>query len=273
MIYFPAIDPVAVQIGPLAIHWYGLSYVAGIGLAWWYLRSRAARFGWNAAEVGDLVFYIALGGVVGGRVGYVLFYNAGSYIDDPLAIFAVWQGGMSFHGGLLGMAAVIAWLARRSGRRFLEIGDFIVPAIPIGLGLGRIANFVNQELWGAPTNLPWGVVFSHPAAGGIARHPTQLYEAFLEGLCLFVLLYFVSRARPPLGVVSGVFLAGYGLFRSLVELVREPDQHIGYLAGDWLTMGQVLSLPMFAAGLGLLLWGWRRSRAAQLTNSAARPLQ
>ena len=259
MIHFPTIDPVAIQIGPLAVNWYGLSYIAGIGLGWWYLHARAARAGWSAAEVSDLVFYTALGGVLGGRFGYILFYNFDAYLEDPLAIFAVWQGGMSFHGGFLGMMAVMWWFARKTERRFLAISDFIVPAVPIGLGLGRIANFVNQELWGAPTTQPWGVVFSNPASGGVARHPTQLYEAFLEGLVLFVVLYFVTRARPPLGIATGVFLTGYGLFRSAVELLREPDQHIGYLAGGWLTMGQVLSLPMLFAGLVVLAWSWRRA--------------
>ena len=261
MINFPEIDPVAIQIGPLAIHWYGLAYLAGIGLAWWYLRAPARRepYGLNAEAVGDLVFYAALGAVLGGRFGYILFYNFEQYLSDPLSIFAVWQGGMSFHGGVLGFIAAVAWMARNRDKRFLEISDFIVPAVPIGLGLGRVANFVNQELWGAPTTVPWGVVFTHPAAGGFARHPSQLYEALLEGLCLFLILHFASRARPPRGVVTGLFLGCYGLMRSLVELVREPDAHIGYLAGDWLTMGHVLSAPMVLAGAALL-WHARASR-------------
>ena len=261
MIRFPDIDPVAIEIGPLAIHWYGLSYIAGIALAWWLLKRRAAApgSGWTPQQVGDVVFYAALGGVLGGRIGYALFYNARSYLEDPSAIFAVWQGGMSFHGGVIGMVLAVAWLARAQGRPFLDISDFLVPVVPIGLGLGRIANFVNQELWGAPTTLPWGVMFTHPAAGAVARHPTQLYEALLEGLVLFLVLDGVRRGAPPRGTLTGVFLLGYGVFRALVELLREPDAHIGYLAWGWVTMGQLLSLPMIVAGLALLLTARRRA--------------
>lgn len=253
MIQFPAIDPVAVQIGPLAIHWYGLSYVAGIGLAWWYLTRRAAAGNFTAEQVSDLVFYVAIAAVLGGRIGYALFYNAATYADDPLAILRVWQGGMSFHGGVIGAMIGFGLVARKYQRPFLAVTDFVLPAIPIGLALGRVANFINQELWGAPTSLPWGVVFTHPAAGGIARHPSQLYEALLEGLLLFLILHTASRYRPARGTVSGLFLAGYGLFRMAVEAVREPDQHIGYLFSDWLTMGMLLSLPMLLAGVVLLL--------------------
>ncbi|MGE0484722.1 MAG: prolipoprotein diacylglyceryl transferase [Gammaproteobacteria bacterium] len=260
MIRFPDIDPVAVHLGPVAIHWYGLSYVVGIALAWWYLRRRAARGvgGWTVEQVGDLVFYAALGGVLGGRLGYILFYNFATYLEDPLAVFAVWQGGMSIHGGMVGMAIAITLLARGHGRGFLDVSDFLLPAIPIGLGLGRIANFVNQELWGAPTDLPWGVLFSHPAAGGIARHPTQLYEAALEGLVLFLVLNWLARREPPRGCLTGAFLAGYAVARGAVEFVRMPDAHIGYLAFGWLTMGHLLSAPMLLAGLWLLLRARRR---------------
>ncbi|MGR8918090.1 MAG: prolipoprotein diacylglyceryl transferase [Gammaproteobacteria bacterium] len=258
MIRFPDVDPVAFSLGPVAVHWYGLSYLAGIGLAWWYLNALASRHGsWTREQVGDIVFYAALGGVLGGRFGYIVFYNLPQYLDEPLAVFKVWQGGMSFHGGVVGMILAMVWLARRSGRRFVDVSDFVVPAVPIGLGLGRLANFVNQELWGAVTTVPWAVVFTTPAAGGLPRHPSQLYEALLEGLVLFVLLYLVTRrARPP-GTATAVFLIGYGVFRSAVEFVREPDAHIGYLAGDWLTMGHVLSAPMVLAGLGFLLWSRR----------------
>lgn len=261
MIRFPAIDPVAVHLGPVAIHWYGLSYVAGIALAWAWLRRRAARGGgWTPEEVGDLVFYAALGGVLGGRIGYILFYNFDAYLADPLAIFAVWQGGMSFHGGVIGMVTAIALLARARQRSFLEISDFLVPAVPIGLGLGRVANFVNQELWGAPTDLPWGVLFSNPAAGGVPRHPSQLYEALLEGLLLFVVLNLLARRAPPRGVLTGAFLAGYAILRGAIEFVREPDAQLGYLAWGWLTMGHVLSAPMLLAGLVLMAWAFRQPR-------------
>lgn len=256
MIAFPDIDPVALRAGPVAVHWYGLAYIAGIALGWFYLQRRAASGagGWRSEDVADIAFYAALGAVLGGRLGYILFYNAQAYLESPLSIFAVWRGGMSFHGGALGMACALAWFARTHGRSFLEVSDFLVPAAPIGLGLGRLANFVNQELWGAPTSLPWGVVFSTPAAGGIARHPSQLYEALLEGLVLFLILDWLARRPVSTGTVTGWCLILYAAFRSAVELVREPDAHIGYLSGGWLTMGQLLSLPMLLAGVAILLY-------------------
>ena len=260
MIPFPHIDPVAFKVGPVAVHWYGLSYIVGIALGWGLLHDRAARSDgrWTSEQVADLVFYAALGGVLGGRLGYILFYNFDSYLANPLGIFKVWQGGMSFHGGALGMSLALAWYARASKRPFLELADFLVPVIPIGLGLGRLANFVNQELWGAPTTLPWGVVFTNPAAGGVARHPSQIYEALLEGLLLFVILNLVARRPRPTGMLLGLFLMFYGLFRFAVEFVREPDAHIGYLAFDWFTMGQLLSLPMVIIGLVLIIAAGRR---------------
>ena len=255
MIAFPDIDPVAFSLGPLSIRWYGLSYLAGIGLAWSYLAHRGPRQtrAWQPEQIADLVFYAALGAVIGGRVGYTLFYNAAEYVESPWSIFAVWRGGMSFHGGVIGFVIALASYARRSQRHFLDLSDFVVPAVPIGLGLGRIANFINQELWGAPTALPWGVVFTVPAAGGVPRYPTQLYEAMLEGACLFVLLHFLASRRPALGSVSAAFLIIYAVCRGLVEFVREPDAHIGYIAGGWLTMGQLLCVPMLVAGIGILL--------------------
>jgi phosphatidylglycerol---prolipoprotein diacylglyceryl transferase len=265
MLSFPAIDPIAFELGPLAVRWYGLSYLVGIGLAWWLLHRRGggptAR-DWTAEEVSDLVFYAAIGAVLGGRVGYVLFYNFHEYIANPLELFAVWRGGMSFHGGSLGVVIALALFARRTRRRFLAVSDFVIPAVPIGLFLGRIANFVNQELWGAPSELPWAVLFTHPAAGGAARHPSQLYEALLEGLLLFVILNWLQARRPVRGLVSATFLIGYGLCRFAVEFVREPDAHIGYLWQDWLTMGQVLSLPMVLAGIAILVFAPRASTSA-----------
>ncbi|MGE0859153.1 MAG: prolipoprotein diacylglyceryl transferase [Gammaproteobacteria bacterium] len=260
MIPFPHIDPVAFKVGPVAVHWYGLSYIVGIALGWGLLHDRAARSDgrWTREQVADLVFYAALGGVLGGRFGYILFYNFESYLANPLGIFKVWQGGMSFHGGALGMSLALAWYARASKRSFLELADFLVPVIPIGLGLGRLANFVNQELWGAPTTVPWGVVFTNPAAGGVARHPSQIYEALLEGVLLFVILNLVARRPRPTGMLLGLFLMFYGLFRFVVEFVREPDAHIGYLAFDWFTMGQLLSLPMVIIGLVLIVAASRR---------------
>lgn len=259
MIAFPAIDPVAFRLGPFPVHWYGLMYLVGFAAAWalgrW--RARDPRRGWTPVMVDDLVFYGALGAVLGGRLGYILFYGLPQYAASPLDAFKVWQGGMSFHGGLIG-ALLASWLlARRQGQGFFQVTDFLAPLVPPGLLVGRIGNFINAELWGAPTDLPWGVVFPGDAAGGVARHPSQLYEAFLEGLVLFAVLWAFSRRPRPTMAVSGLFLLLYGLFRSLVELVRVPDAHLGYLAGGWLTMGQFLSLPMVAAGLILLGFAYR----------------
>lgn len=255
MIPFPAIDPVAVALGPVKIHWYGLAYVVGIGLGWWVLARRAVAPGsaWTRDDVGDVVFFAALGAVLGGRFGYALFYNLAEYLRDPAALLRVWQGGMSFHGGVLGFILALAVYARRRARPFFAVADFVVPVVPIGLFFGRLANFVNQELWGAPSAVPWAVLFTAPAAGGVPRHPSQLYEAALEGGVLFAVLNFVARAKPAHGTVAGVFLVGYGVLRFLVEFVREPDAHIGYLFGTpWVTMGHVLSAPMVAAGMVIL---------------------
>lgn len=255
MLTFPTLDPVAFRLGPLAVHWYGLAYLAGIGCAW-ALLCRRARYGQaplSEPQVGDLVFSLALGAVLGGRLGYVLFYNFGDYLRDPLAIFAVWRGGMSFHGGVIGFVAALALQARRAGPGFLELADFVLPAVPVGLFFGRIANFVNQELWGRTTDVPWAVLFTHPAAGALPRHPSQIYEALLEGVVLGIILNLLWAKRPPVGTVAGGFLLGYGVFRSSIEFVREPDAHIGFLWAQWLTMGQLLSLPMICAGLWLIL--------------------
>lgn len=261
MLPFPDIDPIAVRIGPLAVRWYGLAYVVGIGLGWLLLHRRAARGeadGWTVEEVSDLVFYSALGAVLGGRIGYILFYNLGATLANPLEAFAVWHGGMSFHGGVLGFVSAMAWYAHRRGRGFFAATDFVVPVVPLGLLMGRIANFINQELWGAPTSLPWGVVFNVPAAGGVPRHPSQLYEAALEGLVLFAVLNILRAKHLPRAVVSAAFLIGYGVIRFGIEFIREPDAPIGYLAWGWLTMGQVLSLPMVLAGLAILVYGLRQ---------------
>jgi len=270
---YPDIDPVALAIGPLKVRWYGLMYLVGFAAAWWLGRWRARRpgSGWREQEVDDLIFYGAIGAVAGGRLGYILFYAFPDWTADPLRIFRIWEGGMSFHGGLLGVLVAVALFARRSGRRFFAATDFLAPLVPIGLGAGRIGNFVNGELWGAPTTLPWGlqlpclrfpehcVGLPADALHSVARHPSQLYEAALEGLALFVILWLYSNKPRPTMAVSGLFLVFYGLFRFAVELVRLPDAHIGYLAFGWLTMGQLLTLPMLAAGL-LLLWLAHRSR-------------
>ena len=262
MIPYPQIDPVAIHLGPLSIRWYGLSYLAGILSGWYLLRRRAPAHGWSYEQVADLVFYAAMGAVLGGRVGYVLFYNFAFYWQHPLAILRVWQGGMSFHGGLLGVLLVMLWYGRSTGRGFFAVADFLAPVVPVGLFFGRIANFINGELWGAPTSVPWAMVFPDPRAGGLPRHPSQLYEATLEGLCLFLILWwFSSRPRPRMAI-SGLFLAGYGLIRFMLEFLRQPDPQLGYLAFGWVTMGQLLSLPMLLAGLWFLWLAYTREGAS-----------
>ena len=254
------IDPIAVALGPLQIHWYGLMYLVGFGSAWYLgmYRARKAGSGWTEEQVSDLIFWGAIGVVLGGRFGYVLFYNFGQFLNDPLWLFAVWEGGMSFHGGLLGVIAAIAWFAHKYQKSFFDIGDFVAPLIPIGLGAGRVGNFIGGELWGRATDQSWGVVF--PRAGdALARHPSQLYEFALEGVLLFFLLWFYSARPRPKMAVSGLFLLFYGLFRSIVEFFREPDGHIGFIALDWLTMGQVLSLPMILLGAGMIVVAYKRT--------------
>lgn len=254
----PNIDPVAIALGPVKVHWYGLMYVFGF-LALWFFTVRRAKqpdSGWTAEQVSDLVFYGALGVILGGRIGYMLFYNLSQYIDHPLDIFKVWQGGMSFHGGLIGVLLAMLYFARKTGRTFFTVADFIAPWTPIGLGLGRLGNFINHELWGRTTDVPWGMVFRD--GGPLPRHPSQLYQAALEGLALFVILWLFTRKPRPTASVSGLFLVGYGTFRVIAEFVREPDAQLGYLAFGWLTMGQVLSVPMILFGIGLMVWAYKK---------------
>ena len=261
---FPAIDPVLISIGPFAIRWYALAYIVGIVLGWRLVRRLVQRPGWKPTPeaIDDLVFYVTLGIILGGRIGYVLFYQPGHYLTQPLDMLAVWRGGMSFHGGLVGVL-VATWLfARKQGYAFFELTDALAVATPIGLFLGRIANFINAELWGRVTDMPWGVVF--PTAGPEPRHPSQLYEAGLEGLVLFaVMLWFARQPYGPAvrGRLSGIFLIGYALARILVEFFREPDVQIGFLFGG-ITMGQLLSLPMLAFGVFLVARAGRRAEAA-----------
>ncbi len=261
MLRQPDIDPVIFSLGPVQVHWYGLMYLIGFSAVWWLGNRRAReRSGWDEQQVSDLVFYGALGAVIGGRLGYILFYNLDHYLVQPGDIFHVWEGGMSFHGGLLGVLAAMAWCSRRWQKSFFEVTDFLAPMVPIGLAAGRIGNFINGELWGRVTDVSWAVVFRDPRAGGLPRHPSQLYEAALEGLLLFVILWFFSRSERPRMAVSGLFLVGYGSFRFLVEFFRMPDAQLGYLAFGWLTMGQVLSLPLVIVGLILLQLAYRRQK-------------
>lgn len=286
MPYLHQLDPIAFSLGPLKVHWYGIAYAVAFVLAWWLarLRIRAGRLpGVNREGLSDLMFYGMLGVVLGGRLGYILFYDLPAYIAEPLNVFKVWQGGMSFHGGLLGVLVAAAWWTRKYRLHFFDTVDFLAPLVPPGLLTGRLANFVNGELWGKYTGTKWGVIFpttdpavadlkltaaqlqAQYAAGALdrfARHPSQLYEALLEGLVLFAVLWWFSRKPRPRYAVSGLFALLYGVFRFVVEFVRVPDQQLDYLALGWVTMGQLLSLPLVLLGL-FLLWLSRRAPTLQ----------
>jgi phosphatidylglycerol---prolipoprotein diacylglyceryl transferase len=266
MLVHPQFDPIALKLGPIAIHWYGITYLVAFGLFLWLaaLRVKQPQFaqrGWTRRDVEDLLFYGVLGVVIGGRLGYVLFYKPGYYAAHPLEIFAVWKGGMSFHGGLLGVLGAMALFGRLRGRRFLEVTDLIAPCVPTGLASGRIGNFINGELWGraADASVPWAMIF--PQSGSnVPRHPSQLYQFALEGILLFVLLWIYARRPRKLGEVSGAFLIGYGMFRFIAEYFREPDSFLGLLALN-MSMGQWLCVPMVIAGIAL--WTWARQRTEQ----------
>jgi phosphatidylglycerol:prolipoprotein diacylglycerol transferase len=268
VIPYPAIDPVLVDIGPFPIRWYALAYVFGLILGWVYSRWIVGRDDFwgatprpTAASLDDLLVYAALGVILGGRLGYVLFYNLDYYLAHPAEVVAVWKGGMSFHGGLAGAAVAIWLFARRHRVNPLSVGDIAAAAVPIGLLLGRLANFIKPELWGRPTDVPWAMVF--PGAGPLPRHPSQLYEAALEGVVLFVVLHVAVRAgalRRP-GLVAGLFGIGYGCARIACEFFREPDPQLGFLFGG-ATMGMLLSLPVIAVGLALVAASQRRPRAS-----------
>lgn len=259
MLPYPQIDPVAIALGPLKIHWYGLMYLVGIGGAWLLASRRLERFDatWTKDKLSDLVFWVAMGVILGGRLGYVFFYDFAAYIAEPAKILRVWEGGMSFHGGLIGVMLATWWFGKRNGKSFFELMDFIAPLVPIGLGAGRIGNFINAELWGKATDVPWAMVFPTDPEQ-LARHPSQLYQFALEGVALFTILWFYSRKPRPTMAVSGMFAACYGVFRFIVEFVRVPDAQLGYLAWDWLTMGQVLCLPMILGGIGLIAYAYKR---------------
>ncbi len=270
-IAFPTIDPVLIEFGPFVIRWYALAYIAGLVLGWVYMRWLVERPGWQLTKVDldDLLLYVTLGVVLGGRLGYVLFYHPVFYLNHPEEILAVWQGGMAFHGGLGGVLVAMALFAYRRKIPFLEVGDAVAAAVPIGLFFGRIANFINGELFGRESDVPWAMAF--PMGGDNPRHPSQLYEAALEGLVLFLILFWIARQpRDPAkaGRIGGLFLIGYGLARSFVELFREPDDHLGFLLGGSVTMGQILSLPMILVGVFLLVRSYGSTKAARASTSS-----
>ncbi|MEP0203858.1 MAG: prolipoprotein diacylglyceryl transferase [Halioglobus sp.] len=254
MLSYPQIDPVAFALGPVQVHWYGLTYLSGLAFAWW-LALRHARRPYSPVkreQVDDLIFYAALGIVLGGRLGYAIFYGGEQLVQDPTWILRVWQGGMSFHGGLLGVIIAMYVFARGRQIPFLKLLDFIAPLAPIGLALGRLGNFIGQELWGRATDVPWAMIFPRDPLQ-LARHPSQLYQFALEGMILFALvLWFASRPRPA-GAVAGLFALGYGCLRFAAEFFREPDAHLGFQALGWVTRGQILCIPMIAIGVYLLV--------------------
>ncbi|NLG77684.1 MAG: prolipoprotein diacylglyceryl transferase [Xanthomonadaceae bacterium] len=279
MLTYPAIDPVIVSIGPLAIHWYGLMYVIGFAAAWLLARRRAGmpESTWRPVDVDDLIFFAAIGVIAGGRIGWLIFYGGEQVIADPITIIQIWKGGMSFHGGLVGVIVAVALFARRRGRRIADVLDFLAPLPGIGIFAGRIGNFINGELWGKPTEVPWGFVLDpstlHPLQRDgalqmcerfnvdpcvIQVHASQLYQGLLEGLLVFIILWvFTAKPRPRLAP-SGLFLLGYGICRFLIEFVRVPDLYRGYILFDWVTMGQILSTPMILVGIALLVMAYRR---------------
>lgn len=257
----PNIDPIAISIGPLDIRWYGLMYLVGFAFAFWMANRICDKSQgvWTREQASDLLFAGFMGVILGGRAGYVFFYQFPSFLENPLYLFKIWEGGMSFHGGVIGVVTAIIIYAKRHQRSILSVGDFIVPLLPVGLGAGRIGNFINSELWGRVTDSPFGVIF--PNAGPLARHPSQLYEFALEGVVLFFILWFFIRKPRPAGATAGLFLSGYGIFRFIIEFAREPDAHLGLLTLG-MSMGQILSTPMIMIGAGLIIYAYKNNPAA-----------
>ena len=285
-----AIDPVAFSVGPVQVHWYGIMYLLAFLFFWlagnWLARKRTWS-GWTTQNVSDFLFYGMLGVVIGGRLGYVFFYGFDSFMADPLFLFRITQGGMSFHGGLIGVIVAMVWFSHKSSLGFWQISDFAAPLVPIGLALGRLGNFIGGELWGRSSDVPWAMIFPGSISPGgwsseelrqawmsgaldqFARHPSQLYQAALEGVALFLLLAVYSRVPRPAAAVSGLFLVGYGSFRFFVEFFREPDSHLGFVGGNWLTMGMLLSLPMILAGVIMMVLAYRYDARKQANQGRA----
>lgn len=260
MIPYPDINPVAISLGPLKVHWYGLMYLIGFSGAWWLGIKRAKRSNglWDPEQIGDLIFYGAMGVILGGRIGYVLFYNFDYFLEHPLWLFKIWDGGMSFHGGLLGVLLAMFLYGRKQDKTFFQMTDFIVPLVPIGLGAGRIGNFIGDELWGRVTNVPWAMIFPKDPSH-LPRHPSQLYQFAMEGVLLFIVLWLFSSKPKPRMAVSGLFLVMYGVARIIAEFFRQPDPQLGFIAFGWVTMGQLLSFPMVLLGLWFMFYGYRKN--------------
>lgn len=266
---FPVIDPIIFSIGPIALRWYGMMYLVGFLGAMLIANKAADKSGgeWTREQVGDLLFYGFLGVILGGRIGYVLFYQFDYFLAEPLYLFKIWTGGMSFHGGLLGVTAAVYIFARKTNKSFLSVGDFVTPLVPIGLGMGRLGNFINAELWGRQTDVPWAMVFPTDPLQ-LPRHPSQLYEFFLEGVVLFAILYLITRKPRNLGLASGVFLIGYGVFRTIIEFFREPDAHLG-LYFSFISKGQILSMPMILIGALIIYLGYLSTQKSTIAKPAS----
>jgi phosphatidylglycerol:prolipoprotein diacylglycerol transferase len=260
MFIYPRINPIVFHLGVLKVHWYGLMYLLSFLLGWALIRYRCRKFhfGLSVEQVTDLVFYIAVGVIIGGRLGYMLFYNLPNFLHAPWIIVKIWDGGMSFHGGLLGVILIVWWWSHKQHRYFVDVIDFIVPVVPVGLAAGRLGNFLQGELWGKITNVPWAMIY--PQADLMPRHPSEIYEFFLEGVLLFIVLWLYSSKPRPRMAVSAMFLIGYGCARCLCEFFRMPDPQYGYLAFGWLTMGQILSFPMILLGIILMWIAYRKQR-------------
>jgi phosphatidylglycerol---prolipoprotein diacylglyceryl transferase len=259
LLNYPQINNIAIQIGPIKIYWYGISYLISFTIAWWLAKIRAQKlnYNWNNEIINDFIFYSALGAIVGGRLGYVLFYNFKELLHDPLFILRTWEGGMSFHGGILGTVICLFIFSRKMKLSFIEMIDFAAPLTPPGLALGRLGNFINSELWGRVTTVPWGMVSEK--GGPLPCHPSQLYEAFAEGVILFIIVWIYSAKPRPKGTTSALFLCCYGVIRFVCEFFRKPDAHLGFIAANWLTMGQLLSLPMIAIG-AYMMWFYNKKK-------------